>query len=290
MNISIREHIKKNFKDSSIQDLEDSIKESVNSKDEVVLPGLGVLFEILWKNSNNTDEILNVIDLPLPLVNDLRITKNKRDPKKGANAKKRAKYLCEVDGNHKTFKGQNGENYCEAHHLIPMNMQEKFFYSLDVEANIVSLCPTCHNLLHYSINNIEKKNIIISMAIAGALAGLGGCLYYLNPGIEYCYASQYSKLPDYGFNGIASAFLANCNPIGIIFSSIFIRYINIGGDFLNKYNYNRYVADIIIGVIIYLAGFTSLIRGLLNKKRRPKPNKNITNVNTNDVIKEAKSE
>ena len=128
------------------------------------------------------------------------------------------------------------------------------------------------------------------MAIAGALAGLGGCLYYLNPGIEYCYASQYSKLPDYGFNGIASAFLANCNPIGIIFSSIFIRYINIGGDFLNKYNYNRYVADIIIGVIIYLAGFTSLIRGLLNKKRRPKPNKNITNVNTNDVIKEAKSE
>ncbi len=61
MNISIREHIKKNFKDSSIQDLEDSIKESVNSKDEVVLPGLGVLFEILWKNSNNTDEILNVI-------------------------------------------------------------------------------------------------------------------------------------------------------------------------------------------------------------------------------------
>lgn len=61
MNISIREHIRKNFKDSSIQDLEDSIKESVNSKDEVVLPGLGVLFEILWKNSNNTDEILNVI-------------------------------------------------------------------------------------------------------------------------------------------------------------------------------------------------------------------------------------
>lgn len=150
-------------------------------------------------------------------------------------------------------------------------------------------CGSNRNAAKYAGLN-EKKNIIISMAIAGALAGLGGCLYYLNPGIEYCYASQYSKLPDYGFNGIASAFLANCNPIGIIFSSIFIRYINIGGDFLNKYNYNRYVADIIIGVIIYLAGFTSLIRGLLNKKRRPKPNKNITNVNTNDVTKEAKSE
>lgn len=61
MNISIREHIKKNFKDSSIQELEDSIKESISSKDEVVLPGLGVLFEILWENSDNTDEILNII-------------------------------------------------------------------------------------------------------------------------------------------------------------------------------------------------------------------------------------
>lgn len=61
MNISIREHIKKNFKDSSIQELEDSIIESINSNDEVVLPGLGVLFEILWKNHDNTEELLKII-------------------------------------------------------------------------------------------------------------------------------------------------------------------------------------------------------------------------------------
>lgn len=114
-------------------------------------------------NNIQPDEILNTIDLPLPLVNDLQVTKNKRDPKKGANAKKRAKYLCEVDSNHVTFKGQNGENYSEAHHLIPMNMQGKFFYSLDVEANIISLCPTCHNLLHHSINNDEKSAIITKL-------------------------------------------------------------------------------------------------------------------------------
>jgi hypothetical protein len=111
-------------------------------------------------NNIQPDEILNTIDLPLPLVNDLQITKNKRDPKKGANAKKRAKYLCEVNKEHITFKGANGENYSEAHHLIPMNMQNKFFYSLDVEANIISLCPTCHNLLHHSINKVEKRKII----------------------------------------------------------------------------------------------------------------------------------
>ena len=106
----------------------------------------------------------------------------------------------------------------------------------------------------------EKRNIIISIAIAGALAGMGASLYYLNPGIEYKYISQYAALPAYGFNGIASAFLANCNPIGTIFSSLFIRYLNIGGDYLVKVGFNRYVADIVVAVIIYMAGFTRIIK------------------------------
>ena len=55
MNISIREHIKKNFKDCSIEELKESIEESVKSDDEVVLPGMGVLFEILWKSTSNQE-------------------------------------------------------------------------------------------------------------------------------------------------------------------------------------------------------------------------------------------
>lgn len=61
MNIDIRKHIKKNFKESTKEELESSIVESINSNDEVVLPGLGVLFEILWKNYNNTEELLKTI-------------------------------------------------------------------------------------------------------------------------------------------------------------------------------------------------------------------------------------
>lgn len=61
MNISIREHIKNNFKNTNIEELRESIEESVNSSDEVVLPGLGVLFEILWKNSDNREFILSTI-------------------------------------------------------------------------------------------------------------------------------------------------------------------------------------------------------------------------------------
>lgn len=61
MNINIRESIKNNFKDSSIDDLESSINESINGE-EVVLPGFGVLFEILWNNSNDKKQILEIIN------------------------------------------------------------------------------------------------------------------------------------------------------------------------------------------------------------------------------------
>lgn len=37
----------------------------------------------------------------------------------------------------------------EAHHLIPIGEQSKFSFSLDVDANIVSLCPNCHRKLHH---------------------------------------------------------------------------------------------------------------------------------------------
>lgn len=116
----------------------------------------------------------------------------------------------------------------------------------------------------------EKRNIVVSIMIAGALAGMGAALYYLNPGIEYKYVSQYSSLPAYGFNGIASAFLANCNPIGVIFSSLLIRYLNVGGDYLVKVGFNRYVADVVVAVIIYMAGFTRIIKEAITNLSRCK--------------------
>ncbi len=116
----------------------------------------------------------------------------------------------------------------------------------------------------------EKRNIVVSIAIAGGLAGMGAALYYLNPGIEYKYVSQYSALPSYGFNGIASAFLANCNPIGIVFSSLLIRYLNAGGDYLVKFGFNRYVADVVVAVIIYMAGFTRIIKDAINSIAKKK--------------------
>ena len=138
-------------------------------------------------------------------------------------------------------------------------------------------CGANRNASRYAGLN-EKRNIILSMAIAGGLAGLGASLYYLNPGIEYNFVSQYSALPSYGFNGIASAFLANCNPIGVIISSLFIRYLNQGGEYLTSVGYNRYIADIIIAVIIYSAGFTRFVKELLNRRKERREYKLALNI------------
>lgn len=56
MNIDIRESIKNNFKGSDINEIKDSIEESIKDADEITLPGLGVFFEILWNNSSKEDQ------------------------------------------------------------------------------------------------------------------------------------------------------------------------------------------------------------------------------------------
>lgn len=50
MNVNIREYIRNNFKKQDASEIEESIESSISSNDEVILPGLGVLFEIVWQN------------------------------------------------------------------------------------------------------------------------------------------------------------------------------------------------------------------------------------------------
>ena len=62
-NVDIRKYIIQNFKNTDINGIRESIESSVQEKDEVTLPGLGVFFEILWQNCdeelrNKTLEIL----------------------------------------------------------------------------------------------------------------------------------------------------------------------------------------------------------------------------------------
>jgi len=109
----------------------------------------------------------------------------------------------------------------------------------------------------------EKFNTILTMAISGALAGLGAAFYYLT-GIEQWACSQ-TSVPGMGFNGIAAAFLGGLSPIGSIFSAYFIQHITSGGSYVDKILYCSQISDLITAIIIYLCGFVLIFRILFNK-------------------------
>ncbi len=80
-----------------------------------------------------------------------------RDPSIAREALIRAEYRCEVDPQHITFiSAVTGQNYVEAHHLIPMSRQGECDNSLDVVANIVALCPTCHRKIHFADKDVSN--------------------------------------------------------------------------------------------------------------------------------------
>ncbi|AUD24488.1 HNH endonuclease [Bacillus cereus group sp. BC251] len=75
----------------------------------------------------------------------------KRDPKIAKKAIVLANYKCEIDLKHEDFISKvTKKTYVEAHHLIPMGFQGDFQKSIDVEANIISLCANCHKKLHHA--------------------------------------------------------------------------------------------------------------------------------------------
>ena len=116
----------------------------------------------------------------------------------------------------------------------------------------------------------DKRNIVLSMAIAGALAGTGAALYWLSGNTEF-YWTTYQSLPGVGFNGIPVALLAVNNPIAVIFTGIFMAMLDIVGmQLTNLTAYNEYITDVIISVIVYLSAFSLVIRMMLtgHKKRK----------------------
>lgn len=119
-----------------------------------------------------------------------------------------------------------------------------------------------------------KRNIIATMAIAGALSGLGGAFAILAPSTIPGSSMTYEPIniiAANGFNGIAVALLGNSSPIGIIFSALFVSHIQRGGTLASLFGYKPEIIDIVISVIIYFSAFSMLIKTMLGrivKKRR----------------------
>ena len=110
----------------------------------------------------------------------------------------------------------------------------------------------------------ENQNIILTMLIAGALAGMGAGLLFLT-GIED-WETTISSVPAMGFNGIAVAFLGGLSPIGSILSAFFIQYITTGGGNVDLQVYCSQISSLISSLIIYLCAFVIFFKAFMQKQ------------------------
>ncbi len=111
----------------------------------------------------------------------------------------------------------------------------------------------------------QNRSIVMSMVIAGALAGLGGALLYLagsGKGIDVV-----DVLATEGFDGIPVALLALDNPIAVIFSGLFISYLTVGGFSMQLFDFAPEVIEIITAVIIYFSALSLLVKNFIETRR-----------------------
>mgnify|MGYP000755406990 FL=1 len=119
----------------------------------------------------------------------------------------------------------------------------------------------------------EKQNLILTMGIAGALAGIGAGFMFLSGFEEWAVAQ--SAVPAMGFNGIAAAFLGGLHPIGTIFASFFIQHITFGGAYVDRAIYSSQISDLISAVIIYMCGFVLFFRQVMTRLAERKAEANL---------------
>jgi ABC-type uncharacterized transport system permease subunit len=112
----------------------------------------------------------------------------------------------------------------------------------------------------------EKRNIIMSMVIAGAIAGMAGGLLYLAGTGKHIEIKD--VLAPEGFTGISVALLGLSHPIGVLFSGLFIAYLTAGGFYLQLFEFSTEIIDIIVAVIIYFSAFALIVKTFLTRMNR----------------------
>jgi len=110
----------------------------------------------------------------------------------------------------------------------------------------------------------QKRSIVFSMMISGALAGLAGALNYM--GATGLSMSTVDVLAAEGFTGISVAFLGLSHPLAIIFSGTLISYLYLGGARMQAFGFSVEIVEIVISIIIYFCAFVSLVKLFLLKK------------------------
>ncbi|MDU1052422.1 ABC transporter permease [Clostridium baratii] len=115
-----------------------------------------------------------------------------------------------------------------------------------------------------------NKNIVLSMMMAGGLAGLAGAIEYAgNTNII-----QIGVLPNQGFDGIAVSLLGANSPIGVLFAALFFGLLYTGSGFMSAMTeIPPEIANTIMATIIYFAATSIIIERLINKMKLKKKQK-----------------
>lgn len=115
-----------------------------------------------------------------------------------------------------------------------------------------------------------NKSIILSMMIAGGLAGLAGLTYYTGYSINI----QIGILPNQGFDGIAVALLGATSPWGVFFSATFFGFLHAGKGFMSaNTSIPPQISDTIIAIIIYFTATSLFIEKMWTKLKSKRSEK-----------------
>lgn len=110
-----------------------------------------------------------------------------------------------------------------------------------------------------------KKNIILSMALSGAFAGLGGVVQGL--GTYQNYFTQTTSL-DIGWDGLSVALLGSSTASGILIAAILFSILKIGGLGMQTVSGVPYeIVSIVIAAIIFFVAINYVIKSLFKVKK-----------------------
>lgn len=115
---------------------------------------------------------------------------------------------------------------------------------------------------HYSGMNVNK-NIILSMVISGAFAGLAGAMEGLG---TFGYMAIKSSFTGVGFNGIAVALLGGNTAFGVFLAAVLFGGLEVGA--LNmplEAGVPNELVDIIIALIVFFVASSYIIRWFLDR-------------------------
>ncbi|SOC38657.1 ABC transporter permease [Ureibacillus acetophenoni] len=123
------------------------------------------------------------------------------------------------------------------------------------------------NASEYAGMNV-KKNIVLSMVISGAFAGLAGAMEALG---TFNNIAAMSSLPGIGFDGIAVALLGANQPVGVFFAAILFGSLKNGGiNMPNEAGVPNEIVSIVIALIILFAASGYVIRLVLDRMGKSK--------------------